>query len=450
MNCVVKMTKGTIEGIKQNGYVVFKGIPYAKAPVGELRWKAPVEMDPWEGTYKADTFRNMCMQELPQAEHPFMGRFHKEFYNNPEFVPGMGEDCLYLNIWVPEHEEGEKLPVAFWIHGGGFGGGYSSELEFDGEAYCQKGVILVTVNYRVNIFGFFAHSWLDAENERQVSGNYGILDQIAALKWVEENIESFGGDKENISVFGQSAGSMSTQVLCSSKLTGNLISKAILQSGISCEEDILLTPTLKEEEEIGEQFVTLSGKTSLEELRAMSAEEIFQVERKLNDELWKSGKGLSLVPNADGYVLDETVKEVWKKNGMKDIPYLCGVVTDDLGASRKEVQEGKTGILMEECKRWGEKCEEREKPAYLYHFAHELPGDDWGAFHSSELWYTFGTLGRCWRPMTEQDYELSEEMVTFWTNFMKTGNPNGEIKNQEEKNTWESYTKAHPYVKVFK
>lgn len=447
---IIKTTKGMIEGTEKNGYVVFKGIPYAKAPVGELRWKAPVEMDPWDGIYKADTFRNMCMQELPKAEHPFMGRFHKEFYNNPEFVPGMGEDCLYLNIWVPERKEDGKLPVAFWIHGGGFSGGYGSELEFDGEAYCKKGVILVTINYRVNIFGFFAHPWLDAENERQISGNYGILDQIAALKWVEENIGNFGGDKENITVFGQSAGSMSTQVLCSSKLTGNLISKAILQSGISCEEEILATPTLKEEEEIGKEFVALSGKTSLEELRAMSTEELFEVECRLNEELFKSGRGLMLVPNVDGYVLEQTVKEIWKEEKMKDIPYMCGATTDDLGALPEDVKEDKPGILLEECKRWATVREKAGMPAYLYHFARRLPGDDWGAFHSSELWYTFGTLGRCWRPMTEHDYELSEEMVTFWTNFMKNGNPNGEIQNQEEKNTWESYIKEHPYVKVFK
>ena len=349
---MVRTTKGVVEGVEKNGYVVFKGIPYAKAPVGELRWKAPQEMDAWEGTYKADTFQNMCMQELPKAEHPFMGRFHKEFYNNPEFVPGMGEDCLYLNIWVPEHEEGERLPVAFWIHGGGFGGGYSSELEFDGEAFCKKGVILVTINYRVNIFGFFAHPWLDAENERHISGNYGILDQIAALKWVANNIENFGGDSKNITVFGQSAGSMSTQVLCSSKLTGDIPAKAIMQSGISCDADVLYTPTLKEEEEIGERFVELTGKTSLEELRAMSTEELSEAKAKLDDEMWKTGRGLVVVPNADGYVLEKTVKDVWKEGTMKDIPYMCGVVTDDLGETPDEVKEGKTGILMEECKRW--------------------------------------------------------------------------------------------------
>lgn len=450
MNKSVVTNKGTVEGIEKDGYVVFKGIPYAKAPVGELRWKAPQELDAWEGTYKADTFQNMCMQELPKAEHPFMGRFHKEFYNNPEFVPGMGEDCLYLNIWVPEHEEGERLPVAFWIHGGGFGGGYSSELEFDGEAFCKKGVILVTINYRVNIFGFFAHPWLDAENERHISGNYGILDQIAALKWVANNIENFGGDSKNITVFGQSAGSMSTQVLCSSKLTGDIPAKAIMQSGISCDADVLYTPTLKEEEEIGERFVELTGKTSLEELRAMSTEELFEAKIKLDDEMWKTGRGLVVVPNADGYVLEKTVKDVWKEGTMKDIPYMCGVVTDDLGATPEEVKAGKTGILMEECKRWAATREEKGTPAYLYHFAHELPGDDWGAFHSSELWYTFGTLGRCWRPMEQQDYDLSEEMVTCWTNFMKTGDPNGETQIQEEKEKWESYTKENPYVKIFK
>ena len=450
MNKSVVTNKGTVEGIEKDGYVVFKGIPYAKASVVNLRWKAPQELDAWEGTYKADTFQNMCMQELPKAEHLFMGRFHKEFYNNPEFVPGMGEDCLYLNIWVPEHEEGERLPVAFWIHGGGFGGGYSSELEFDGEAFCKKGVILVTINYRVNIFGFFAHPWLDAENERHISGNYGILDQIAALKWVANNIENFGGDSKNITVFGQSAGSMSTQVLCSSKLTGDIPAKAIMQSGISCEEEILATPTLKEEEKIGEEFVALSGKKSLEELRAMTTEEIFAVERKLNDALWKTGRGLMLVPNVDGYVLDKTVKEAWKENTMKEIPYMCGVVTDDLGAKPEDVKEDKPGILLEECKRWGAKREEAGMPAYLYHFGRRLPGDDWGAFHSSELWYTFGTLGRCWRPMEQQDYDLSEEMVTCWTNFMKTGDPNGETQIQEEKEKWESYTKENPYVKIFK
>ena len=448
MNRIVKTQKGNIEGVEEKGYVVFKGIPYAKAPVGELRWKAPQEMDAWKGTYKADTFPNMCIQELPKAGHPFMGRFHKEFYNNPEFVPGMGEDCLYLNIWMPEHKEGEKLPVAFWIHGGGFSGGYGSELEFDGEAFCKKRVILVTINYRVNIFGFFAHPWLDAENERHISGNYGILDQIAALKWVHNNIENFGGDNKNITVFGQSAGSMSTQVLCSSKLTEDIPAKAILQSGISCEEEILATPTLEEEEKIGEEFVTLSGKNSLEELREMSAKEIFEVECKLTEALFESGRGLMLVPNVDGYLLEKTVKQIWKDVEMKDIPYMCGAVTDDLGAKPEDVKTDKPGILLEECKRWASVREKTGTPAYLYHFARRLPGDDWGAFHSSELWYTFGTLGRCWRPMTEHDYELSEEMVTCWTNFMKTGNPNGDGQRLEE--NWESYTGEHPYVKLFK
>ena len=182
--------------------------------------------------------------------------------------------------------------MAFWIHGGGFGGGYSSEMEFDGAAFCEKGVILVTVEYRVNAFGFLAHPWLTEENEDHVSGNYGILDQIAALRWVHENIAAFGGDPENITVFGQSAGSMSTQVLVSTAETEGLIAKAIMQSGLSCKEEILATPTLEEEEEYGKLFVELTGAKNPEELRSLSAEEMQEARRKFDAKMWKPGTGL--------------------------------------------------------------------------------------------------------------------------------------------------------------
>lgn len=436
---------GKIEGIKKEGYTVYKGIPYAKPPVGELRWRAPQQPDVWEGVYEAKEFGAICPQSFPEADNPFTGRYYKEFYSDPEFIPEMSEDCLYLNIWAPENAENKKLPVAFWIHGGGFGGGYSSEMEFDGEAFCKKEVILVTINYRVNIYGFLAHPWLDAENERGISGNYGILDQIAALTWVYENIAAFGGDPENITVFGQSAGSMSTQVLISSELTENMIAKAIMQSGISCEKNFLYTPTLKEEEEIGTWFVELTGAADLTELRQLSIKEIAEAKEKLDARTWELGKGIVVVPNVDGHVLKETVDEVYRNGSMKHIPYMTGCVTDDLGSTPEEVQAKKTGLLCEENKSWSLKQEELgNKDSYVYHFAHELPGDDWGSFHSAELWYTFGTLGRCWRPMEAADHELSEQMVTYWTDFMKYGNPNG---TGEE--VWSSCTKENPYVKVF-
>lgn len=446
MNHQLKTKKGIVEGIKCDGYVVYKGIPYGKPPVGELRFREPQELESWEGVLKADKFKNITPQDFPDPNHPIMGRFVKEFYSNTEFIPQMNEDCLYLNIWVPENTSGGNLPVAFWLHGGGFSGGYSSELEFDGEAYCKKGVILVTVEYRCNIFGFLAHPWLTEESEKGISGNYGIMDQIAALKWVYENIEGFGGNPNNITVFGQSAGSMSTQVLVSSELTEGMIAHAIMQSGISCEEEILLTPTLAEAEEFGKLFVEeCAGVKSLEELRAMTTEEIAIARRLYDSMMWQSGTGLSLVPNVDGYVLNESVKEIYKKGKMKKIPYMLGTVVDDLGATRREVKEKKTGILMEECKRFSYQCEkEHGAPAYLYYFNHELPGDDWGAFHSSELWYMFGTLKRCWRSMTEKDYKLSDRMVTAWANFMKDGVP-----GVDEAGEWKPCGKESSFIKTF-
>ncbi len=445
MGKIVRTTKGFIEGVPCDGYIVYKGIPYAKPPIGNLRWKAPQELEPWEGVYRADKFQKIAVQDLPDPDHPIMGRFNKEFYANPEYVPEMSEDCLYLNIWAPEHSEDKKLPVAFWIHGGGFSGGYSSEIEFDGAAYCKKGVILVTVEYRCNIFGFLAHPWLDQENDRHISGNYGILDQIAALNWVSDNIAAFGGDPSNITVFGQSAGSMSTQTLVSSELTEGKIAKAIMQSGISCEVGVDQTPTLSEEEEYGKIFVEeCAGAENIQQLRAMTTEELSAARRIFDGKMWESGAGLVLVPNVDNYVLRDNVKEVYKAGKMRRIPYMTGTVIDDLMARPQEVKDKTPGLLMEQCRQWSLKCQEIfDGPAYVYFFAHELPGDDWGAFHSSELWYMFGTLKRCWRPMTAEDYELSEEMVTYWTNFMKNGQPGGaDVK------AWEPYSKENPYIKV--
>lgn len=445
MQNVIKVSQGLLEGIPCDGYVIFKGIPYAKAPVGKLRWKAPEPAENWNGIYKANHFPNMEYQELPVKDHPFMGRFYKEFYSNPDFVPKMSEDCLYLNIWMPEHKDNQKLPVAFWIHGGGFAGGYSSELEFDGEAYCKRNVILVTIEYRTGIYGFLAHPWLSAENEHGISGNYGILDQIAALKWVYENISAFGGDPGNITIFGQSAGCMSTQVLISSELTDSIPAKAILQSGTCCKENFLYTPTLQEEEEIGKLFAACAGVTNIRELRSMTPDEILHASKKLDAQTWKMGKGLVLVPNVDGYVLKNTVYEIWKKGEMKKIPYITGCVTNDLGSTPEEIKEKKPGLLMRESIAWSLKCEEFNLPSYIYHFSHELPGDDWGSSHSSELWYTFGTLKRSWRPMNHSDEELSDHMLDYWTSFMKTGKPYCKAAGD-----WLPYTANNPFVKEFR
>ena len=269
-----KTKYGQVHGVQKDGYTVFRGVPYAKPPVGEKRFCPPEEPACWEGVYKADHFGCVC----PQTEHEPDSFYGKEFYLDPEFGMNQSEDCLYLNIWTPANTVDEKLPVAFWIHGGAFMHGFSHESEFDGAAYCERGVILVTINYRLGAFGFLAHPWLSEESGVGRSGNYAILDQIAALKWVKENIAAFGGDPENITVFGQSAGCMSVQTLISSPLTENWISKAIFQSAGGYDTGLNRDMPLSEAETIGQEFVELSGAKSLEELRAIPAEKIVELQ----------------------------------------------------------------------------------------------------------------------------------------------------------------------------
>ena len=228
METKIVTKQGAVQGLlSQDGRtVIFRGVPYAQPPVGELRFRRPQAHQPWEGVRDCTQFGPRC----PQADLASMDFYGREFYD--DLVPPEDEDCLYLNIWTPaEAGPASKLPVLFWIHGGAFMHGCSSEKEFDGEGFARKGVILVSVNYRVNAFGFFAHPDLEAETEEKVSGNYGILDQIFALRWVKENIAAFGGDPEKVTIAGQSAGCMSVQTIVSSPLSQGLLRGAILQSG---------------------------------------------------------------------------------------------------------------------------------------------------------------------------------------------------------------------------
>ena len=416
-----QLKQGRIFGAEKEGYTIFKGVPYAKPPVGQLRWRPPQVLEPWDGIYQADKWPCRSMQETNRPD-PF---YDKEFYDEPEYQTPASEDSLYLNIWTPAKTAGEKLPVAFWIHGGAFMGGFGHEKEFDGAAYCKRSVILVTINYRLGPMGFLAHPWLSAESATEgdpaVSGNYGILDQIAALKWVRENIEAFGGNPDNITVFGQSAGCMSVQTLVTSPLTKGLISKAILQSGVGLSYD----HTLAKAELEGTQLAANAGVNTLEELRSLSFEQVMAAAGPIIANGFPTME-LPYTPVIDGVVLEDGYDAALQQGKVHDIPYLVGSTMNDIATELDEVAKGNLGKVYDGTRAW---CQARlnsgHAPAWHYYFVRQLPGDDAGAFHSSELWYTFGTYGRCWRPMTDGDAALSGQMLDYWTNFMKTGDPNG-------------------------
>ena len=260
---VLTVDGGRIEGVMdEEGVAVYKGIPYAAPPVGDLRWKKPQPVQPWQGVRKCDKWGDASLQGGQEK-----GSFYwKEFYQDGN--PPMSEDCLYLNVWTPAAGQTDAdLPVMFWIHGGAFQNGFGHEIEFDGDAMAKKGVVLVTINYRLGMCGFLAHPLLTAENDGKGSGNYGLFDQLAALKWVKKNIASFGGNPDNVTVFGQSAGAGSVQALISSPLAKGYIQRAIIQSGGGLG-GIISTRSLADAEKPGKAMWDASGMTTLEQMRA--------------------------------------------------------------------------------------------------------------------------------------------------------------------------------------
>jgi para-nitrobenzyl esterase len=424
----VRIEGGQVEGVagRLPGVAVFKGLPYAAPPTGELRWRAPRPVVPWKGVKKADAFSRIAPQWVP----PHGSFYQKEFQYEPDRI-GMSEDCLFLNVWTPAQDASERRPVMLWIHGGAFLGGHGGELEFDGEALAGKGVLLVTINYRVGVLGFLAHPELSAVSETGTSGNYGILDQIAALRWVRDNIASFGGDPSNVTIFGQSAGAMSVQVLIASPLARGLFHRAVLQSGggIHALHD---NQPLALAERNGPRVAAAYGVASIAEMRTLCAREI--VDNAPRPDLGSKDPGaIQFAPNVDGNVLLEEASDAILHGAPRDIPLLIGMTADDFTEGPGMHERLERAIFA-----WAElQLQQKRIPARLYRFDRRLPGDDAGAFHSSELWYVFGTLDRCWRPFTAADRELSERMVRYWANFARTGDPNGEGLPE-----WPAYTGA--------
>lgn len=428
---VLIVESGPVQGVPSaaEGVTVFKGIPYAAPPVGELRWREPQPAPRWSNTLIADTFGCIPWQD----DLSKMDLYGKEFYSAG--MPEMSEDCLYLNIWAPTKslkDTSRKLPVALWIHGGAFTHGYGNEITFDGDEWASRGVILVTFNYREGIFGFLGHPLLAGEDGAQGrSGNYALYDQVAALKWVKDNISEFGGDPDNITLFGQSAGARSVQTLLSAPSVNGMIAKAIMQSGGGINPALQgREPGNEEVWEQGRAFCEFAGYKTLDQMREASPQELMQKYA----EYTATGKSIPMGPMVDLNLIGGSFTTAASQNSIPDIPYMIGSTLGDGEDSANDIATF---------------CASRNyydgKPVYSYMFARLLPGDSAGAFHSAELWYMFGTLDRCWRPFTEGDRELSREMLTAWTNFCKYGDPQGEDKSV----SWLPYDEEFRFRKFF-
>ena len=426
----IKVEEGILEGEKKGECLIFRGVPYAEPPVNENRFRGPLHKKPWKGVRKAVSFASKCPQ-ADMSKDPFYG---KEFYQDPRFPqPSSSEDCLYLNIWAPAKPG--KYPVAFWIHGGAFDHGSGSEMEFDGEQYAAAGVILVTINYRVGVFGFYAEEALRKENPNRSTGNYGIQDQIAALQWVYRNIHYFNGDESRITVMGQSAGGISVQTLITSPLSSGLISQAIIQSGGGAGTPVVGTRTLKQAMAVGDRVRKLCKVSNVSELRKVPAEDLV----KILPELYKGENGLVFAPTLDDYILKESLSDAVINGHIADIPVMIGVTGNDITVEKG--QSWRKSILFEGVEKFAEARNATSKqPVYVYAFTKKPAGDEAGAFHSSELWYMFGTLSRSWRPKERRDYSISYTMIENWTDFIKSGNPD---------RLWHPYTDEEKFIRQF-
>jgi len=406
MDYIVTTPCGPVQGCpgRVSGTAAYKGIRYATAG----RWEYPKQVTGWEGTYDATAYGHCSYQ--PRAFYDEEFNEKKYFYYN-EFRKGetytYSEDCLFLNIFTPDTAiEGDKLPVLIYIHGGGFTGGCGHEKHFDGPVWPAKGIIGVTINYRLGPMGFAALPELKAE--AGFTGNYGLYDQMTAIRWVRDNIASFGGDPENITIMGQSAGAMSVQQHCLSPLTDGLFQKAVMSSGGGVSKALSAAPVEKSFE-FWTACMHRAGCDTLEQFRAVSPQVLFEAWQKTKKDM----KGGGCFPGIDGRFVVGKGTDLLSQGKQKQIPYMAGSTSHDMMPP----------IIYSMAKSW---CAAQSKPSYAWFFDRMLPGDDNGAWHSSDLWYWFGTLPNCWRPMEAKDYELSDRMVSYLCNFVRSGDPNGD------------------------
>jgi para-nitrobenzyl esterase len=495
---IVSITDGALQGYAEGGISIFKGIPFAKPPLEELRWQPPVLPEPWAETRDATEFSPIAIQlgtGIEKFSHALIDGQGFNFIKRTLFKLGMkfmsgptqSEDCLYLNVRTPSIEASSKLPVMVWLHGGDHLDGSGTDALYNNNTLPNLGVVLVTINYRLGLMGYFCHPELSKESPHAVSGNYGTLDQIAALKWVQDNIEPFGGDPSNVTVFGESAGGESVAHMLTSPLTNGLFHRAIIQSGANSSQMYHLNkPALryKPAEQVGAEFATkLVGEgIQLERLRQLSVDALMDLAR--SDE-----QASLFYPVIDGYVLELSPFECFRKGLQHKVPVMVGSNSDEgsliwpmmdtplvwrrlldvgdetiesviieefpgeaagklfelypgLASGDDHAQEELLGDNMFGAKAFfyatthaqsGESC-------YLYHFD-QVPlsrSQTAGAFHAAEISYVFG-VDSLLLPQDEQRASLSRQMSKYWTSFARSGDP-----NDNELSHWQSFSQNSP------
>jgi para-nitrobenzyl esterase len=440
----VMTADGAVAGQRRAGVDVYRGVPFALPPLGALRWRPPQPVRPWQGVRDASRFAPACMQQGVSMPG--------------EMAPSVSEDCLYLNVWAPPRRAGQRLPVIVWIHGGGYVNGSASMPLYHGDRLARKGVLVVTVAYRLGALGFLAHPALSAESPHRSSGNYGLMDQIAALEWVQRNIAAFGGDPKRVTIAGQSAGAMAVSALLVSPRAKGLFQRAIAQSG-GIFEPLQLAPgyALANAERDGASYMASLGATTLEAMRKLPAEHL---------------RGANAVshPVIEPYLLPLSPYDAYVRGCHHDVPLLIGSNSEearalvdvsavraatfeaDIGASfgalppallaayphatDAQARDARLGFERDlrfgwDIWAWARLAQSGRSNVYYYSFEQRppFPADSvhagWGASHFAELWYMFDHLGQVPWAWRDTDHELAAAMSGYWVRFAATGDPNG-------------------------
>ncbi|WP_151738042.1 carboxylesterase/lipase family protein [Paenibacillus tengchongensis] len=476
---LVSVENGRVQGLPAADPRItsFKGIPFAAPPIGGNRWRAPQPAEDWEGVLQAYQFAPVSMQVRQEIDDNNI--YTREWAVEPDIA--MSEDCLYLNVWTPAHHPGEKLPVYVWYFGGGLQVGHPAEMEFDGERIARRGIVVVTVNYRLNVFGFMCHPEITSEAP-EAPANFGHLDQQAATRWVKRNIAAFGGDPDNITIGGQSAGGGSVMSQLTSPQNEGLFQRAIVQSGVFTKlysDTVMpgLRNSLEEAELEGVQFLSYLGVSSIAEARKLDA--VYLRDKAVAyggfwgtvpDHRFQTGNPFELflrnqrwmVPVMFGHTSSEfyavpevsTFEELGKlaadKFGEDADAFLaiCGGLSGNIDEARKKASVSVIEYAIRLLARANTDTG-AHAPLYYYNFDAEIPGwDQPGTFHSVDLWFFFETLAKCWRPFVGKHYDLARQMCNYWANFIRTGDPNGTDATGLKLPRWEPYTEE-PYGMLF-